>query len=152
MTKKNLIPAGGAILALIGVLAMTFAFGPTPTTQAHDVSVIDRTIEVIMTEFAFTVDGEENGTVNLSVGETVSLKFINEGAILHDAHFGNDVDLDLRLYNNNITAPFDMLVLQPGDEGDLTFTFTAEEAGTFELGCLQPGHYEAGMVVPLVVQ
>ena len=137
-------------LALAGVVAI---FGvvmlSTVSIKAHDVSLIKKTITIEMSEFSYTVDGVANGTVTLKVGETASLIFINKGAVIHDAHFGLDADLMGRFYKNNIVAPFDMLVLEAGEKA--TLTFTPEKAGTFEMGCLQPAHFEAGMKVPFVV-
>jgi uncharacterized cupredoxin-like copper-binding protein len=36
-----------------------------------------------------------------------------------------------------------------GESGELTHTF--DEAGTIEIGCHQPGHYDAGMRVNITV-
>jgi len=149
-TAKKLSKFAGAIAVLGLLVALVLTLAPTPLTQAHDVALIDRTINIVMNEFSYTVDGTENGAVTLKVGETVTLNFTNAGAILHDAHFGSDPNLTDRLYNNNIVAPFDMLVLEPGERAQITFT--PSEKGTFELGCFQPGHYEAGMKVPFVVE
>lgn len=132
------------------IITLVFSFVQTLPTKAHDVSLIDRTIEIVMGEFFYSIDGVEGGTVTLKVGETVALNFINEGAVLHDAHFGTGADLDDRLYDNNLLAPFDMLVLESGERAQITFTPT--EPGEFELGCFQLGHYEAGMKVPFVVE
>jgi len=149
-TANKLLKATGTLATLGLLAALVLALAPTPLTQAHDVALIDRTIDVVMNEFSYTVDGAENGAITLKVGETVTLNFTNAGAIVHDAHFGTDPDLTGRLYNNNIVAPFDMLVLEPGERAQITFT--PSEAGTFELGCFQPGHYEAGMKVSFVVE
>lgn len=150
MSHKRTVLTLGA-LALAGVVAI---FGvvmlSSVSTKAHDVSLIKKTITIEMGEFSYTVDGVANGTVTLKKGETASLIFINKGAVIHDVHFGLDADLMGRLYKNNIVAPFDMLVLKPGERAQLTFT--PEEVGTFEMGCLQPAHYEAGMKVPFVVE
>jgi uncharacterized cupredoxin-like copper-binding protein len=48
----------------------------------------------------------------------------------HDAHGGGSGD------DNKITV-------EPGETGDLTYRF--DEAGTYEIGCHEPGHYAAGM-------
>jgi len=32
------------------------------------------------------------------------------------------------------------------------WTFTDDQKGQWELGCFQPGHYEAGMKAPFVVE
>jgi len=39
--------------------------------------------------------------------------------------------------------------LEPGEEAEIIWTFG--EAGTFEFACLLPGHYEAGMHGPIII-
>ena len=141
--------AGLAALTAVAV-ALVYLSMPTATTQAHDQSLIDRTINIEMSEFTYTVDGEAGGTVTLQVGETVTLNFTNVGNTVHDAHFGLEPNLDDRLYDMNLLAPFDMLVLDR--DGNASLTFTPTEAGTFEMGCFQFGHYEAGMQAPFVIE
>ena len=43
----------------------------------------------------------------------------------------------------------DAITLEPGDTGELTYTF--DEVGTLEIGCHEPGHYEAGMKVTVSI-
>lgn len=43
----------------------------------------------------------------------------------------------------------DGITLEPGESGELTHTF--DEAGTIEIGCHQPGHYDAGMRANITV-
>ena len=38
---------------------------------------------------------------------------------------------------------------EPGKSGDLTYRF--DEAGTYEIGCHEPGHYAAGMKITVNV-
>jgi len=148
--KINLLKVSSLIVLTGIAVTLVYLSMPTATIQAHDQSLIDRTIDIEMSEFTFTVDGEAGGTVTLQVGETVTLNFTNVGNTVHDAHFGLEPNLEDRLYENNIVAPFDMLVLDR--EGNASLTFTPTEAGTFELGCFQFGHYEAGMNVPFVIE
>jgi uncharacterized cupredoxin-like copper-binding protein len=39
--------------------------------------------------------------------------------------------------------------LEPGESGEITYTF--EDSGTIEIGCHEPGHYDAGMIVDVTV-
>lgn len=43
-----------------------------------------------------------------------------------------------------------MAKLAPKKSGELVWKFT--KAGTFEFGCLMPGHYEAGMIGTVIVK
>ena len=48
------------------------------------------------------------------------------------------------------TAPFVGGGVQPGESGDLSYTFT--EPGSYQVGCHQPGHYAAGMKIDVTVE
>ena len=41
------------------------------------------------------------------------------------------------------------VTVKPGQSGDLTYTF--DTAGTYEIGCHQSGHYDAGMKIAITV-
>ena len=43
----------------------------------------------------------------------------------------------------------DAVTVEPGDGGELIHTF--DDAGTVEIGCHQPGHYDAGMKIAVDV-
>jgi uncharacterized cupredoxin-like copper-binding protein len=91
--------------------------------------------------------------VEVARGETVRFVFTNEGSVPHDAVIG---DQEAQREHAEEMAEGEMhhtggdaLTLEPGESGELTYTF--EEAGSVEIGCHQPGHYEAGMKVELTV-
>ncbi len=139
------VKAAGAV-ALAGVAGMSLP----RTARAH--TDIDEEITIVMGDLFFQEDGKGQGeAIQVPANRVVRLVFRNEGAVLHDAHFGRDADLDGRQYRENLSAPFDMLEIPPGSEAWLTFTFTDDQKGDWEIGCFQPGHYEAGMKSPFVV-
>ena len=43
----------------------------------------------------------------------------------------------------------EVLTVEPGDTGELSYTF--DEAGPVQIGCHEPGHFEAGMVLDVEV-
>ena len=75
----------------------------------------------------------------------------NEGTTLHDFHFGKDADLTNRLYKTDMIPGFDMIELDKGQTVKLTLKVPSE-AGEWELGCFQPGHYEAGQKAKIIIQ
>ena len=115
-----------------------------------------RTVEIEMVDIAFEPD-----TLEVEAGETVRFVFTNAGEIAHDAFIGDaaaqagheeemsDDHADDHGDDGHGDEAEEALVLEPGDTGELTYTF--EEAGTLEIGCHQPGHYEAGMTVDVEV-
>lgn len=140
---------GGAVLAAIGVLAllvaaMAFAGGWTGGWgQDHDRMMGGHmgwtsgqgsgasadpvpgavTVEVIATDLAF-----DPATIEVTVGEPVNLRLINDGEVFHD-----------------LSVPAADLVLEaePGDE--VTGALTIDEPGSYEFRCTVPGHAAAGM-------
>jgi len=145
-TRRNLIKAAAGA-ALVG----------TATSQlGHRVSAhvdIDQEIVITMGEMFFQAEGQAAGDpITVPSGQVVRLVFRNEGSVLHDAHIGRNADLEGRRFSENLSAPFDMLEIPAGGEAWVTFTFDASQAGDWELGCFQLGHYEAGMRAPFIVQ
>lgn len=156
-TRRRFFKAMGA--AALGGLALQ-SLTPRPG-RAHLRDDIDRTITVIMGDttpdkptFFFQIGDQINEDIQLQLkaGETVRFIFDNQGQVLHDAHFGRGPDLDRRRYNENMAAPFEMLELKSGQIGEVTFAFTEDHIGDWEVGCFQPAHYEQGMKFPFVIE
>jgi uncharacterized cupredoxin-like copper-binding protein len=115
-----------------------------------------RRIEVAMVDIAF----KHKTVLAVTQGEEVQFTFTNEGNLRHEAYFGtpeDQADHEKAMAeggsrsgghgahgsdNNRITV-------EPGKTGDLTYRF--EEAGTYEIGCHEPGHYAAGMRITVKV-
>jgi uncharacterized cupredoxin-like copper-binding protein len=114
-----------------------------------------RTIEIQMVDIAF-----EPETIDVEAGETVRFVFTNDGEVAHDAYIGDtaaqddheaemrDADGDEHGGGHGDDDP-DALTVEPGDTGELIHTFT--DPGTIEIGCHQPGHYDAGMKIDVEV-
>lgn len=112
-----------------------------------------QTVAIEMKDIAFT-----QKTLEIAAGSTVQFEFTNHGAIPHDAFVG---DADEQQEHADEMASMassgmddhsmhhDALTLAPGEKGTLRHTF--DTPGTYEIGCHQPGHYEAGMKVLITV-
>jgi len=123
--------------------AEEFTFGSPAKASAAD-----RVIEVETTDdFAF---GPEE--IMVSAGETITFVITNIGKIPHDFTLGDQETQDehelqmAEMLKNGEMAhdEANAVVLAPGEQKELTWYFS--EAGTFIVGCHQPGHYAAGMV------
>ncbi len=113
-----------------------------------------RTIEVAMTDMAFTPN-----QVDATAGETVTFVFRNDGAVRHEALFGNlaeqvahhaemaemggahDATEMGSMPHENMTELHSVIV-EPGDTIEVTHTFGADPT---MIGCHEAGHWEAGM-------
>ena len=142
-----LLAAAGAGLLLLA------ACGDDDPSSATD-GEASRTIEIAMVDVAF-----EPEAIEVAAGETIRFVFTNEGDIAHDAYLGDadaqaDHEGEMREaaggeHGGHDGDDPDALTVEPGERGELVHTFA--EAGTVEIGCHQPGHYDAGMKIDVAV-
>lgn len=105
-----------------------------------------RTVDVTMVDNEFMPR-----SITVEAGETVVLRFHNDGSMAHDAYLGDDaaqaeheaemmsdMGTDMGHYGDE-----DAATVEPGETGTITHTF--QEGGRLVIGCHQPGHYAAGM-------
>lgn len=158
-----------AIYAGIVVLAMTgSAFGhgtnkhqrasaePPEMVETHfgktgDREAVTRTVSMSMSdEMLF-----EPNAISVKVGETVRFIVTNSGEVLHEMVIGRAEDLKKHAElmeefpEMEHEEPF-MAHVEPGADGEIVWTFS--KAGSFEFGCLIPGHFDAGMKGTIVVE
>lgn len=124
-----------------------------------------RTIEVTMTDMAYSPS-----ELDVAAGETVKFVFRNDGAVRHEAVFGNqaeqeahheemaemaemggshdDMDMGSMSQDGEMTE-LHSVVVEPGETVEMTHTF--DVAGPMLMGCHEPGHWEAGMKMDINV-
>lgn len=140
-------------VAATGLLVLAACGDDDSATNAGGDQV--RTIEVEMVDIAF-----EPETLEVSRGETVRFVFTNTGDVAHDAFVGDeaaqaDHEEEMRAGDGDEHGgghgddTEDALTVEPGDTGELTYTF--DETGALEIGCHQEGHYDAGMTITVEV-
>lgn len=115
-----------------------------PIGKPGDAARVTRTIDIDMNDaMRFTPD-----RIQVKAGETVRINVRNSGRIRHELVLGTDADLK---------AHYDMMMKDPGmrheeanavsldagKTGQIVWRF--DKAGTVSFGCLEPGHYSAGM-------
>jgi uncharacterized cupredoxin-like copper-binding protein len=141
-----------ALAVVVVACAETQGSSPATTIDAAATASATRTVEIAMQDIKFDVT-----TLTVELGETIDFEFTNTGKTVHDAFIG---DSDAQMEHGEEMAHMgDMaghsvdetaVTVQPGASGHLSYTFT--ERGTYEVGCHQPGHYEAGMKIQVVVE
>ena len=110
-----------------------------------------RTIRIDMTDnMRFTP-----GAVALKRGETVRFVVRNDGKLLHEMVLGTREAIEahaelMKKFPEMEHADANMAHVKPGRAGEIVWQFT--KPGEFRFACLQPGHFEAGMVGKLVVK
>jgi len=144
---KHAFLATSAFAALLS----TYAAGAS-ASGSHDDAIgkpgvaatATRTVEVDMTDsMRFTPSD-----ISVKKGETVRFVVRNSGRLKHELVLGTAQELKSH-YGAMMKNPEmehaepNMVTLAPGMTGEVVWQFT--KAGKVDFGCLQPGHYDAGM-------
>lgn len=112
--------------------------------QAGEAAQISRTIAVEMSDaMRFTPS-----SFQIKRGETVRFVIKNTGQLKHEFNLGTAAALKehyalmLKFPEMEHSEP-NVASVEPGQSGEVIWKFT--QAGTVSIGCLHPGHYDAGM-------
>jgi plastocyanin len=97
-------------------------------------------VHVRMGEYFF-----ESSQLEFVAGRTYRFVLVNEGAEPHEWAVVPHGDED----ESRLLTEVEEEDLPPG--ATVTHTFTFPQAGTYDFACFLPGHYEAGMVLPVTV-
>jgi uncharacterized cupredoxin-like copper-binding protein len=111
---------------------------------------VTRSIEVEMSDaMRFKPD-----SISVKRGETIRFIVRNTGNLEHEMVLGTIDELKehAEMMRKSPEMEHDdpnMVSVEPGKTGELTWKFTRD--GTIDFACLEPGHFEAGMVGKIVV-
>jgi uncharacterized cupredoxin-like copper-binding protein len=94
-------------------------------------------------------------TLAFKKGETVRFIVTNSGKLLHEMVLGTPADLasHAQMMRNSPGmqhAQANLAHVPPGKSGTIVWQFN--RSGEFNFACLQPGHFEAGMVGKVAVK
>lgn len=106
---------------------------------------VSRTVQVLMSDDMRFAPAK----VNVKRGETIKFVVKNAGQVKHEMVIGSAAELmrHAELMRKMPGMEHDepnMVTLDPGKSAELVWQFT--KAGTVDFACLQPGHFEAGML------
>ncbi|HAP24118.1 MAG TPA: hypothetical protein DCR74_00345 [Achromobacter sp.] len=115
-----------------------------PIGTPGDPARVTRTVDIDMNDaMRFSP-----ATIDVKAGDTVRLNVRNSGKIRHELVLGTDADLQAH-YAMMMKDPGmrheepNAVSLEAGKSGEIVWRF--DKAGTVSFGCLEPGHYAAGM-------
>lgn len=141
------------LAALALALAAGASFASGQHAGGHDGDAIGkpgvaaqatRTVQVDMSDaMRFTPS-----SIAVRPGETVRFIVKNSGQLKHEMVLGSEQDLKahyelMKQHPEMEHADENMVSVAPGQSGEIVWQFS--RAGRVEFGCLQPGHYDAGM-------
>jgi len=124
---------------------------PTDFGQEGNPKKVTRTIQVDMADtMRFTP-----ADLSIKRGETVKFVVHNKGKVLHEMVLGTAQAIKehaelMKKFPEMEHADANMAHVKPGASGAVVWQFT--KAGEFQFACLQPGHFEAGMVGKVTVK
>ena len=147
-----------ALAALAAVLGVTFAACGDADSDSSTADGSAKTVDVEMVDIAF-----EPKTIEVTKGETVRFVFANSGKIRHEAYVGTAKEQEAHeeemKEGGEDSGGHDVhggagtddakITVEPGETGELETAFG--EAGTYEIGCHEPGHSDAGMKITVEV-
>lgn len=148
-------------LIVASVVTLAACGGDGGSDPAGGSSGEPRTVEVSMTDMAYTP-----ASLDVAAGETVRFVFRNDGAVRHEAVFGNQAQqeahheemaemggshdgMDMGSMPHDEMTELHSVIVEPGETVELTHTF--ETSGPMMIGCHEPGHWEAGMKMTIDV-
>ena len=109
-----------------------------------DAKAVTRTITLRMSDdMRFTPN-----RFSVKQGETVRLRVVNQGQVMHELVLGTADTLDahaklmLKFPEMEHDEPY-MAHVKPGETGELIWAFN--RPGSFDFACLIAGHFQAGM-------
>ena len=139
---------GARILVVAAAALLLGACGGSDDKTASPAPDGTRTVEVEMVDIAFVPK-----RLSVGKGEEVRFVFTNSGKVQHEGYIGTakeqaDHGREMMKDDRHDAHGDDdgrSVTVEPGEKGELTHRF--DEAGTFEVGCHEPGHYAAGMKI-----
>jgi uncharacterized cupredoxin-like copper-binding protein len=152
------------------VLASLTALG---VAQEEEATPEATKLAFTLNEMNFILAGQEPNTpVVLETGKSYALEFTNVGKLKHEVLWGRSPiktatgaleDYETNLFASTeavvdnkgwevVNAGLIEVVLEPGQTLEVIVTIPEEMKGDWEMGCFQPGHYEAGMHAAIVIQ
>jgi uncharacterized cupredoxin-like copper-binding protein len=92
--------------------------------------------------------------IRVKAGEKVVFHFINNDVAPHDAFVGNvdqqlDREKEVAAESKGASATRGYLLVKAKSAGDLTYRFG--KPGRLIIGCHQPGHWDSGMKIAVIV-
>lgn len=143
--------AAAAALVLLAPAAFADPGHMNALGKPGEAKNVTRTIKVSMNDEMRYLPA----SIQVKRNETIRFIVKNVGQMKHEMVLG--LDKDLKAHAAQMQKHPEMehddpnsVAVEPGKTGEMIWQFT--RAGNFKFACLQPGHFEAGMVGKVTVQ
>ncbi len=112
VSRRELLKVAGTAVLTGAVLSSVQVLAQKDPTKAD--------LEIKMGEFYFQVPGKDkNAPIELEAGKELLIKFVNEGKVIHEAHFGRNFDSTKCFYKEDLMPGFLGLHLEPNQVASL---------------------------------
>src|SRR6266702_2044486 len=153
MSKENMMKGLArvllfAVMLSLGVL-LTACGGSTASSTAipSATSPAPMTVSVTLTDFKIASD-----LTQFKVGVPYHFVVTNKGATEHELMIAPPMTPGMTMEQIDDTQLFEASDLEVGQTKTVDYTFQASALkGKWEFACHEPGHYEAGMKLPVTV-
>ncbi|MDQ3783249.1 MAG: plastocyanin/azurin family copper-binding protein [Actinomycetota bacterium] len=142
---------GALLVALAALISACGGDGGGADTTSDGDTEGPAEITVVTTDFAF-----DPSTVSVATGPEITVTVENQGTVEHDwvvLDQGREISAETDLPEDTAEVNQEWAVAavhtEPGEAA--TTTFTAPAAGTYQIICVIPGHFSAGMEGELTV-
>jgi len=134
-------------LFLVALVSALSACGGDSASTTSDLTV-SKVVHIPMGEMYFKPD-----ITTFKVGQHYKLELVNQGSVIHEFVITYVRKQGQSREDLTNEALYHADQINPGQSMTVDFTFKQPApAGTLEFECAYPGHYEAGMHTPIVVQ
>ncbi len=139
---KRFYLLGCLLLLLSGSLALSACGGGGESANGP------QEVRVVMGDMYFKPD-----MTTFKVGKAYRFVLVNEGKVKHEFTIAPPRKAGQTEKDEDAASLIDADDIQPGETKNVDLTFKdAAPAGTLELECSYPGHYEGGMHTSIVVE
>ncbi len=136
------------VVGLFSLAALLLACGgSTANPTANPSATSPTTVSVTLTEYKIASD-----LTQFKVGVPYHFVVVNKGAVEHEVMIAPPMTAGMTLEQIDDAQLWEASDLEVGQTKTVDYTFKASALnGTWEFACHEPGHYEAGMKLPVTI-
>ena len=145
--KKHMRSIWLSMFVVLAVLVTACGGTTSPTTSPSTTSPAPKTVNVTLTDYKIASD-----LTQFSTGVPYHFVVVNKGATLHELMIAPPLTGTMTVDDLDKLRLFEVSDIAAGETKTLDYTFKeSAPLGKLEMACHVPGHYEAGMKLPVVI-
>ncbi len=135
------------MLSLVVLLTACGGSTASPTANPSATSPTTKTVTVTLTDFKIASD-----LTQFKVGVPYHIVVVNKGAVKHELMIAPPMTPGMTMEQIDDAQLFEASGLEVGRTKTVDYIFNASALkGKWEFACHEPGHYEAGMKLPVTI-